>query len=614
MIARESRRCTADHPREGLSRRLWLALPATLIALTLTPASSLADNVYWSDSSATELRSGNLNGTGALTLFTGEQEPQGIAIDSSAGKIYWADPATNQIRVGNLSGTGSPQTLYTEPEGSRPTGVAINAGAGKLYWTDEGTGQVRVGSLAGGSSPQTLFSEPSGSDLTGIAIDSGTSKLYWTDEGSGLIREGPLSGGAATTLYTEPGGSHPSGIAMNVAAARLYWTDEGDGEIRYGPAGAGVAQTLYTEPAGSAPRGISIDVPTGVLYWGDSGTGALRVASISGASVPQSLFAPESGAAFPALVTAPSGAGIPKIAGPYNFGQTLVCGTGAWSSSLPGAGLYRTPQSYSYQWLRNGAAIAGAQSAPYLPSSEGSYTCVVTASTAGGSAVQTSLPAVVKARPPAASIAAPASGGTYERGQHVHTSFVCTEGAGGPGLASCTDSNGASAPGGALFTSTLGFHTYTVIAVSQNGQRASARISYTVKAAKAKTKAKAKTRVKVIAHPRIAILTYRTIVVGRRTRILLSCSGGGQCRGVLSLAIQVRKADGRARRQFVMVLFARSGYAVPSGRSRAITLQISRQARRLLVRARGRRLRVRTRATVNGGFAKGREVVLRLIR
>lgn len=98
------------------------------------------------------------------------------------------------------------------------------------------------------------------------------------------------------------------------------------------------------------------------------------------------------------------------------------------------------------------------------------------------------------AAPPTATITTPASGGSYTVGQSVPYAFTCAESTDGSGLTACADNqgdsgtlsgSGATSTGsysGTLNTSTAGPYTYTVTATSEDGQTATATISYTVTA------------------------------------------------------------------------------------------------------------------------------------
>jgi hypothetical protein len=113
----------------------------------------------------------------------------------------------------------------------------------------------------------------------------------------------------------------------------------------------------------------------------------------------------------------------------------------------------------------------------------GAGMCVIDANQAGDAdfvaAAQQHQSFVVFGRP-SARIVSPADQETFGLGEQVVTSFSCAEAAGGPGISSCTDSNGAGPPAGVLDTSRAGTFAYVVTAISKDRQRVRASIQYTV--------------------------------------------------------------------------------------------------------------------------------------
>jgi hypothetical protein len=84
---------------------------------------------------------------------------------------------------------------------------------------------------------------------------------------------------------------------------------------------------------------------------------------------------------------------------------------------------------------------------------------------------------VVDRTAPVVTVATPSAGAVYGLGESVNADYSCADEPGGSGLATCT---GSVADGGAVNTSSVGEHTFTVEAADNAGNTASKSVTYTV--------------------------------------------------------------------------------------------------------------------------------------
>ena len=362
-------------------------------AAWLASAAVASDSIYWTGyTTPGGIRLGDLGGAGARTLFTGESNPDGFAIDSAAGKIYWADTTTGTIRVANLDGTGA-RDLFTGE--TQPSGVAIDPTAGLIYWANAvtRTGAIRVGNIDG-SGARTLFANES--YPVGVTIDPAAGTIYWGSYDTFKIRTGNLNGTGARDLFANE--NYPTQLALDPAAGKLYWTNEFNGNVRVGNLNGTGAASLYTGEGDVG--GVAIDPAAGKIYWTNWNLGTVRVGSLAGAAPAQSLYTGETDPWFVALLHAPVATGSPQVAGGGAVGQTLTCTPNAWAADQVSSFLYRAPQSVAYQWTVGGSPIAGATASSVVTRTPGDYRCEVIATNAAGSTTQASAATTISFPPP----------------------------------------------------------------------------------------------------------------------------------------------------------------------------------------------------------------------
>lgn len=387
---------------------------AIAMLLCLTSGAKAAELLYWNNYSSDTLSFANADGTGGGPLnLSGVElnQPEGMAYDSVTNRIFvGSSPAGSegQIVYVNLDGSGAGVLPTPGVTVKSPEGLGIDPATRIAYWINTGTPETIGWAKLDGSGGGLL--NTSGATLEGayrLAIDPVGGRVYW---GNTSVTSASISfanfnntGGGNLPLTGATPPEDVSGLAVVPSLGRIYWADEAS--IGYASLGGNGGGNLNaTGAVFDEPYGLAVDPVTNKVYWANYGHkvgesfGAISFASLAGGGGPLDIAtAPIDGPQDPLLLKSPSGTSAPSVTRTKATPAALSCSAGGWTADLPGSYVYQTPRTFTYQWTRNGAPVAGATAPTFSATTPGSYGCTVTATNQAGAAAQTSAAAKVTA-------------------------------------------------------------------------------------------------------------------------------------------------------------------------------------------------------------------------
>ena len=479
------------------------------------------------------------NFTGATAVNFGSTPATSFSVVSSA-----------QINAVVPAGSGAVDVTVTTPGGTSPTvsgdiykyvpsvtSVSPTSGptTGGTTVTINGTGFTGATGVSFGgtaatfsvkSSSQISATAPAGAagtvDIT-VTTPGGTSATSTNDQYTyvtppTVTRVSPSSGPAAGGTSVTIAGTNFTGataVSFGGTAASTFTVTSATSITATSPAGSGAVDVTVTIPGGGTsatnssdvfkyvPSVTSVSPTSGPTAGGTSvtinGTGFTGATAVSFGGTAASTYTVNSSSKITATAPAEP-AGIVDITVTTPSATSTTSTADQFTYQAPPTATISSPtnsQSYSLNQVvatsfscTEGANGPGIQSCTDSNGATngtgtlntlniGAHTYTVTAVSQDGQGATKSINYTVIG-PPTATITAPANNQTYNLNQSVSTSFSCSDSINGPGIQTCTDSNGATGGTGALDTSTAGAHTYTVTATSKDGQTGTKTINYTV--------------------------------------------------------------------------------------------------------------------------------------
>lgn len=380
----------------GAARRLTWPLGASLLAvgflgLVLASAAGAAQTVFWGSFNPSKISHAPIgNGKGAdipipPALVDG---PEGTAVDSAAGRVYWANGSGNTIGYANFDGSGAGLLNTSGATVDEPGGLAIDPADGRVYWANTSGDSISYAALNGSGGGNVNTAGATVEEPSGVVLDPTAGRIYWTSYKADTVSYASLNGSGGANLNTSGAPVEgPVGLAIDATTGRIYWANSRGESIGYASASGGNGGEVDTRSTLDTPAGVAIDPALQTIFWADEGLDQIGAAGLQGGTP---LSAATSGATletanFPVLLESPRNVDKPAVQGQHKPGATLTCTQGTWRGDLIESFLYRAPQSFSYQWFRNGKPVTGATAATTVANKVGAYTCDVTATNFAGS-------------------------------------------------------------------------------------------------------------------------------------------------------------------------------------------------------------------------------------